>query len=226
MRKILIISGSPRGEKSTTHQAAKFIYKAIGEGELGNDLIILKNSMNDLNSYLPEFASAEILFFLFPLYGDSLPYEMMYLLEFLHDKMDKSGAPGKKQVYALCQSGLCGHHNKIALDIIRNFAEDSGFFYAAGFPVGRGGIMNGHNLNELSRYTKNLRGGLIEFADAVKQGTEPAEKTIKKITRPSIPLPAWLYKILANMVMRESYKKRSFSKGVNIVLKRFAAIVS
>ena len=138
MRKLVIINGSPRGEKGATGVVVKdmegFIPKDMEAKFLCFSGDGLDESLDD--SEKEALFEADILLFAFPLYVDTFPSNLLYCLRDVEKEKAKFKNGSDIKVYAFVNCGLYeGFQSAISIEILKNWiiAMDFKFGMAVGF---------------------------------------------------------------------------------------------
>lgn len=130
MKKILILNGSPRSEKSNSKHFAEIFKKSSAKNTQYYN--ILKTNHSELCS---KINSCSDLLFVFPLYADSLP---VTLLDFL--KSLEVNAPKNKPVISVLIN--CGflesNQNDTAVRILNLFCRQNGYTFGSVLKIGSG----------------------------------------------------------------------------------------
>lgn len=138
MRKMIILNGSPRGEKGATGVVINDMKTFIPEDityevmELTGDGI--DESLDD--DQRERLYGADILMFAFPLYVDIFPANLLYCVRDMESDKDRFINGSAVKVYAFVNCGLYeGSQASLAIDILRNWTFRMGFSFgmAAGF---------------------------------------------------------------------------------------------
>lgn len=186
---------------------------------MDSDLIVVSSALDHeagVTELVSKVDSCDVLFLIFPLYIDSLPYNLIEALETV--KKHHSGTDStrhEKKVIAISHSGLEANHNRVAIRICECFAKEMNYQFAGGLMLGNSALLNGCALTELERMTKQVQRALRLTVDAMAMGDAVPEKARELISKPMLPGPLWLYKILGNWTMNLCFKKKSFDKGIN-----------
>jgi hypothetical protein len=153
----------------------------------------------------------DLLVFIAPLYIDSLPYNVIELLEIMASRAERKHR--NKNAVLIMHSGLEAKHNSVAVDIFRCFCARMGYHLDHAFVIGHSGTLNGIDLMELSRYTKNIRKALQLTAAAISERRPVPEAAKKWMAKPLMPLLVFL--LIGKLGMKKSLREKSFKKGLD-----------
>lgn len=160
MKKLCFVICSPKGKNSTSKLIADEISKGIDPDKFKSNYIFISNNFENYDEIFNTINNADIIFFSFPLYVDSLPSHMLNFLfeyeKFVKDNLRSSSIPPK--VYAISNCGfLEGTQNKHALNIIENFCDKVNFNWMYGLGIGAGAFAIGpEGINEKSKIKKPI----------------------------------------------------------------------
>lgn len=91
---------------------------------------------------LEQAAACDTLVFAFPLYVDGIPSHLLRCLSQMDDYLKPLQVNKQMQVYAIVNCGFYeGLHNKLALDMMRNWCAKTGLRWGHGLGVGGGGML-------------------------------------------------------------------------------------
>jgi hypothetical protein len=142
------------------------------------------------------FCEAEAVAIVAPLYVDSLPAELIAVLERL--VAVRRGQPGR--LMAIVNCGFAeALQNDVALDIYRLFARDAGLHWAGGLAIGGGGMFGGKPLKEQGGNARHITAAFDEAVAALDAGQDIPASATTGIRRQAIP--PWAYFAIANLGM-------------------------
>jgi multimeric flavodoxin WrbA len=165
--KITLINGSPKPGKSASGLISDALRHRIGDAA---ECAVCRVNGPDYAEILPSFDGSDILVFIFPLYVDGVPSQ---LLRFLDEALDGIARAAKgAAVYIVVNNGFFeGRQNRVAFEIMRNFAARAGLRWGQAVGVGAGGMIHtapigrgtmknlGKALDALAENILNARGG-------------------------------------------------------------------
>lgn len=102
-------------------------------------------------------AQADLLLIIAPLYWDSLPYPGLLALEQIHAERLKSGQRPARLVAVMSCGFAEPEQFRFAFGLLREFAQEAGYTWAGGLPVGGGGALHGRALERAGAMTRPLR---------------------------------------------------------------------
>ena len=134
--KISIINGSPKVGKSNSEILGNYILSLLKDNEIKKYYSISVRLDDKIKN---EIHSSDILIFLFPLYVDGIPSNLLKLLvEFEREKIIKSGT----KIYCIANNGFYeGKQNRLAILQIKNWCEKIKAAWGQGIGVGAGELL-------------------------------------------------------------------------------------
>ena len=134
--KISIINGSPKAIKSNSEILGNYLSSLLKENEI-KKYYSISFRLNDENKN--EIYNSDVLIFLFPLYVDGIPSNLLKLLvEFEKEKVIKSGT----KIYCIANNGFYeGKQNRLAILQIKNWCEKVNARWGQGIGVGAGELL-------------------------------------------------------------------------------------
>lgn len=214
---VLILNGSPKINNSTSQSLTLFM-----ENELNKKGVETKTRRvstciageQEIMEVMQCIRKADLLFLISPLYIDSLPYNVIEMLELIKIHIRPDAGNRSKTFLALSHSGLDATKNEVSVRIYECFANKLNFNFGGAFALGTSSIINGNPLNFMNRMTKNLRKSLEIISDSIITGNSIPPKAQILLSKPFLPAPLFLNKILLNATMNRCYKEKSFTKGI------------
>ena len=134
--KISIINGSPKAIKSNSEILGNYLSCLLKENEI-KKYYSISFRLNDENKN--EIYNSDVLIFLFPLYVDGIPSNLLKLLvEFEKEKVIKSGT----KIYCIANNGFYeGKQNRLAILQMKNWCEKVKARWGQGIGVGAGELL-------------------------------------------------------------------------------------
>ena len=134
--KISIINGSPKVGKSNSEILGNYILPLLKDNEIKKYYSISVRLNDKIKN---EIHSSDILIFLFPLYVDGIPSNLLKLLvEFEKEKVIKS----ETKIYCIANNGFYeGKQNRLAILQIKNWCEKIKADWGQGIGVGAGELL-------------------------------------------------------------------------------------
>ena len=158
--KISVINGSPKVGKSNSEILGNYLLSLLKENEI-KEYYSISFRLNDENKN--EIYNSDVLIFLFPLYVDGIPSNLLKLLvEFEKEKVIKSGT----KIYCIANNGFYeSKQNRLAILQIKNWCEKVNARWGQGIGVGAGELLPHLKKYPLGRGPlKNLGKVLDEFS--------------------------------------------------------------
>ena len=134
--KISIINGSPKAIKSNSEILGNYLSSLLKENKI-KKYYSISFRLNDENKN--EIYNSDVLIFLFPLYVDGIPSNLLKLLvEFEKKKVIKYGT----KIYCIVNNGFYeGKQNQLAILQIKNWCEKVKARWGQGIGVGAGELL-------------------------------------------------------------------------------------
>jgi hypothetical protein len=161
--KISIINGSPKAVKSNSEILGNYLLSLLKENEIKKYYSISFKLNDKIKS---EIYNSDVLVFLFPLYVDGLPSNLLKLLVEL--EKEKVVNP-ETSVYCVVNNGFYeGKQNRLAILQMKNWCEKVKAKWGQGIGIGAGEL-----LPYLKKYTlgqgplKNLENALTKFSSNI-----------------------------------------------------------
>ena len=188
--KVLLLIGSPKGEKSTSNGISSYLFKKFKEnGVKAKKTYIIKairtkTGVHELKSLVYD---SDIIILVSPLYIDSIPAITVKVMEEIYEH--KNDTFRKKQMFmAIFNSGFPEpHQNDLAIDMCKKFASDTGMEWAGSVTIGMGSSLEGKALEKLGM-AKNLRNGLDTAVKSLIAGKSVPEEAEIIASKPLMPL--------------------------------------
>jgi multimeric flavodoxin WrbA len=190
-RKVLLLMGSPKGEKSVSNNIASYILNKFNEnGVIAEKIIIVEHIKTDeaLHELVLKVINSDILILISPLYVDSIPSITIKVMEEFY-KLKNSSFNKKQSFMAIFNCGFPEpHHNDLALDMCKKFASDTELEWMGGVTIGMGPSLEGQSLDRF-RMAKNLCAGLDMALTALCKGESVPREAMLIASKPLMPLP-------------------------------------
>ena len=134
--KISVINGSPKAGKSNSEILGNYILSLLKDNEI-KKYYSISFRLNDENKN--EIYNSDVLIFLFPLYVDGIPSNLLKLLvEFEKEKVVNPAT----RVYCVVNNGFYeGKQNRLAILQIKNWCEKVKARWGQGIGVGAGELL-------------------------------------------------------------------------------------
>lgn len=209
--KVLMIVGSPKQNHSTSEKIGNHVCDTLaakGHSITKVNAALALMTDSGTKTFVDSAKNADLLLFTFPLYVDSLPACLTKACEIFSKSFPGSG----KKIAAISNSGFPEpFHNNSALEILKNFARQSGLVWVGGVSVGCGAALTSKKpmrLEEHGGMVSRLQKTLDLFANILANGITCSEylETVAQ------PLPAWLYCMMGNSGWNKAAKRRGMTK--------------
>ena len=134
--KISVINGSPKAGKSNSEILGNYILSLLKDNEI-KKYYSISFRLNDENKN--EIYNSDVLIFLFPLYVDGIPSNLLKL--FVEFEKEKVVNPATR-VYCIVNNGFYeGKQNRLAILQIKNWCEKVNARWGQGIGVGAGELL-------------------------------------------------------------------------------------
>lgn len=222
VRSALLLVGSPRTRKSTSHSLGSYLVEKLNAHNVETKTVYIHTSIRSqerMKSLLEAVDAADLVLLAFPLYVDSLPAPTIEALERIAAHRASSVGTNlpltHRQLFAAIAN--CGfpeaHHNEPALAICANFAHKAGFNWAGSLALGAGeGMIHGTPLNELDGRVIPLKKALDVAAEALAQGQPVPEAAQELWAKPFIP--GWMYRLMGVYGWRQQAKQYGMERNL------------
>ncbi|MHA2392687.1 MAG: NAD(P)H-dependent oxidoreductase [Promethearchaeota archaeon] len=200
-KNVLLLVGSPRGEKSTSASLGIYLVSKLEEYGMTSEIGFIHRLVNrdkKIQELFRMVENADLIILSFPLYVDSLPAPVIKAMELINEERDRSKGKKTHSIIAICNNGFPeASQNKTALQICRIFARDCGFKWKGGIALGGGGAIAGIPLEEKGGMVRNVISGLDQSAHSLSMDQEIPQETIDLLSKKFIPYP--IYRIFGNL---------------------------
>jgi multimeric flavodoxin WrbA len=208
IRRAVLLVGSPRTKKSTSHSLGGYLFDKLGAQNIQTETVFLHTTLRSAKKsqkMLEAIDAADLVLLAFPLYVDSLPAPVMEALERI--AAHRAGASTRKLFAAIANCGFPeAKHNDTALAICATFALQAGFEWAGSLSLGAGeGLVHGAALNEMDGRAIPLKQALDLAAAALAQGQAIPAAAQAFLAKPFIP--SWLYRLMGGFGWKQQAKE-------------------
>lgn len=208
-RRALLLVGSPRGRKSTSHSLGAYLMEQLAARGIETEIAPIYPALSNpqrMDGLLAQIDNADLTVLAFPLYVDTLPAPVILLLERLAAHRAAHPASGKGFA-ALANCGFPeAHHNDNALAICAQFSAQTGVTWLGSLALGAGeGMVHGEPLNKAGGPVIPLKKALELAANSLALGQPIPAEAQKFIEKPFIP--AWLYRLLGGFGWKQQAKR-------------------
>ena len=171
-KRVLTISGSPRGRRATSQILAGRIGVRMLNAGWHAESIAAASSMRLADGpaqLLQAFDAADSVAIVTPLYVDSLPAPLTAALQMLTAAAVPTDPP--KSLGAVLNCGFPeARHNEFAIAICRHFAEAAGCRWLGAVSIGGGGMVGGKPLDTAGRFGGEIIAALDVLVEALRTG--------------------------------------------------------
>lgn len=163
----LLINGSPRGQISASYEMGTFLSNELSDKNVDVELKHISEYEGNDN-IITDVNKVDIIVFICPLYVDSLPSQVICLMEELEKKKDRI-SEGKGFAIFLSSGFPERAHSAVALKMAEIFSKKVGFQWLSGSALGGGGIIYGKPIDKEKKVTMNIAEALHEAADYISR---------------------------------------------------------
>lgn len=212
--RILLLTGSPRGNGSTSNAIAAYLETKLKEAGCDTRMLLVypmlltENGRTDICTYIKE---SDTIVLTAPLYADGLPSGVIELMEMATDSIDKSELTGKSLTVVINSGFPEAKQSELAIAMAEEFASDAGISWYGGFVLGGGEAIKGTPLHEAGGRARFLREALDIIAISLAKGEAPPPEAAALMARPFVP--SWLYIMMGNLGWKiQAYKNRVYAR--------------
>jgi Flavodoxin-like fold len=204
--KALILNGSPRGEKATSHALGSLLADGLRFHGVDVDRAYALGALHDgarTSALLHAIDAADLVVLAFPVYVDSLPAPLTRVLELVAARTvhGPTATPRRRRLAVVVQCGFPeASQCDTALAICRHFAIAAGFDWAGGLASGEGGMLGGGLDRVPPKAAARVRGALAISAEALANGWQIPQAAADELRRPL--LRPSLYVLAGNLGWR------------------------
>ncbi len=200
---VVLLNCSNRGLSSNS----QYFLELLKENLKCETEIIQLNQMKDLNLIKEKFQNAEAIVFAMPLYVDSVPAQVMYLMEQLYN--DRMEFYYNKKVYVIAGMGFYESAQiAILLEIMKNWCKKMNMIYGGGLAIGAGEMMAGFKGIPLNQGPCKMFGeGIRRMANSIE-----SDGTMEDYYSQPNGIPRSIYMFMANRSWVVSAKKNGIKR--------------
>jgi hypothetical protein len=213
--KALLLIGSPKGKAGTSYVLGGALLRRLEARGAEVEVLTVSEALQsteDQNRLHKALDAADVIVVSFPLYVDQLPAPLIQVFELVADRrknlpgVTPGAGPLVPRIVAVVQCGFPEtHQNGSAVDIMRRFAEESGFRWAGALAMGSGGAVVGRNMERAGGMLRGVVKALDLAAASLAAGGAVPEEATALMAKPL--MPRWLYLQAANWGFRRLLKK-------------------
>ncbi len=213
VKNLLLLIGSPKGDKSTSNSLGQYILDNINKDTFKTDKIFIPGELTKekaKNELITRVNDADLIILSYPLYVDTPPAVVIKAFEFIEDNLEIR----PRKFIAI---GNCGYPKastiKDSQQICKNFAEQTGMDWLGGLSLGKGAIIMGKPLEKSGFMVNKVKKALNLTINALVKN-EKIPKTADEMMK--LPIPDWLYVFMVNNIMRyRAIKNGAYGKYKN-----------
>jgi hypothetical protein len=214
-KRALLIIGSPRCETSNSEAIGTYLMERLGEQGVAWAKVYtfrLNRTPTSQQKFLDAVDGADILVLASPLYIDSIPSFTIRAMELINEHRKSMDDPKKQGLFVIINCGFPeAAHNKVALEIYRQFAFESGIAWEGCANVGCGMAIDSRPLKAVGGMARNLMKGL-DLAARSLAGDEPVSEEAQRLA--SMPfLPLFLLRFITVAAGKSEWNKQARANG-------------
>ncbi len=218
VKNLLLLIGSPQGDKSTSNSLAQYILDNINRENFQTDKLFIPKELNekkDKNELITKVNKADLIILSYPLYVDTPPASVINAFEFIEENIQMR----PRKFIAI---GNCGYPKasgiKISQQICKNFTEQTGMEWLGSLSLGKGAIIMGKHLEKSGFIVNKVKNALDILIKAIEEDKEIPTKADQQM---KLIMPDWLYVFVVNNIMRfKALRNGSYGKYKNNPYKR------
>ena len=207
-KEALLIVGSPRKERSTSHSLGNYLIQKLGKQAWVSRTIYTHNIYNDedlLSKMLQEVEKSDLIILAAPLYVDSIPAPVIKVLQEINNHRRKIKNTSQPDFLVIINCGFPeAEQNNTAIKMYKKFSDSVGFKWLGGLSLGMGGAVNGKPLLKAGGMVRNIRKSLDLTAASVIDRKSIPEEAFILISKKFIP--KWLYTFMGNFMWKRQAK--------------------
>jgi hypothetical protein len=222
MKKVCLVNGSPRGQKSSSMEFLKDIERSLSDQECEESVISVRAGLRGgyPEEVLERLAAADAIVLVFPLYNYGLPGALMRLLEdyYLFTRTG-NGTPKAARVYAVVNCGFPRPEiTEEAIRVVKNFCRRLSLNWRFAVRIGTGPVVVATRkapflYSTLKRAWADLASDVRTDAEAVR-----ADYLVKPvIPEPIIHMIKSYYEWKGQMIQRD---RKPVSTGLHYMASR------
>jgi len=190
VRNALLLVGSPRVKGSTSHSLLSYLKSQLSKRGFSVDLMMVHSSLRSqekITKMLDAMNNAEVIVLAAPLYVDCLPAPVIETMELFAKYRKQQKSSIQSSFAAIVNSGFPeAHHNNLALEICREFANEVNMEWIGGLPFGGGQSIDGASLEKAGMRARHVRPALDSLATALSDKAPVPIEAIERISKPVI----------------------------------------
>ena len=179
--KIVVINGSPSGNRGTTAQSVAYLQRKLGEHsfvvvEAARKLARFERDQVAMNAVVAELQAADLVIWAYPVYVMLVPAQLLRFVELVAERVGPGGLEG---TVATALSTSAHHYDHTAMDWMRDVSTDLGMGWVHGFSAGSADLPTPAGQRDLLGFATELlattaEGTLIETPASRPETTMPS----------------------------------------------------
>ncbi len=135
---VVVINGSPSGNRGTTAQFVAYLRAKLGEHdfvvvEAARKIAVFERDPTALDKVVAQLRSADVVLWAYPVYVMLVPAQMLRFVELVAERVGPGGLEGR---LASALSTSAHHYDHTAIDWMRDVSTDLGMSWMHGFSAG------------------------------------------------------------------------------------------
>jgi multimeric flavodoxin WrbA len=216
-KKVLLLIGSPKKERSTSFTIGKYLMKRLHANDCNKNSIFINDALKSkdgIDEMINKFNESDIILLCYPLYVDSIPAPIIRAFELITEGRRKLKRQ-KNQIFFA--AGNCGYYEGSQIEnsanVCRIFATENELSWYGSMSIGAGGIYSGKELEALGGMATRLRSALDLTAESILNNSIIPMEKIQKLTTP--PFPRFFYQAAVTISFKSEAKKNNCYKSMN-----------
>ena len=203
---LVIIIGSPRLKRSTSYSIVEYLKNGLTTHDWTVHTIFAHQAFNNetkMNELQEKIKNADIIGIIFPLYVDGIPGPLVQILEKIRDQHLMLT---DKKLFTIVNSGFPEpHHSDIAVEMIKQFSNETQAEFIGGLTIGAGGMVGGMPIDQIKNRIKRLVTALDLTIQSLSETQTIADEAKQILSKPIFSKT--LYNTFANMGWKHRAKK-------------------
>ncbi len=215
VKKVSLLVGSPRKEKSSSYMLGSYLMDQLADNNIETEYIMVNEVVKngpESKMNLNKIVESDLLVLAFPLYVDSLPGNSVRALDVIAEHITDDKPRG---LAAIINCGFPEpEQNLTASAICASFARLNGYKWLGSLLLGGGqGMVRCQPLDQQGAKVSNIKKSLQITATALKSGNSIPPEAIKLMGSKIIPY--WLYRMMGGIGVRMRARKNGTSANLN-----------
>lgn len=215
---ILLMSGNPRGGKTTTGSLIRYLQGRLAPRGVEAGVFSLRKMEKERNKaqdgaspqealVLAALDRGATLVLVFPIFLDAPPAQALAWMARVADARAASGV-AQGQLVVVVLSGYPEPVQRLhARRVAEAFARESHLTWLGAIDFGSAPVIGGQDLKQAGFIARHIRRALESLAGDLASGRPLSPATEDAAARHGLPLPAFMAPWLMNFVMRRHYKE-------------------